>query len=74
MMPVMDGPSFLRERQALPWLAAIPVLVLTAHPYHHRELDGLAPTAALRKPYDVDDLIAAVEALRDGETGRSEAC
>ena len=26
----------------------------------------------LRKPYDVDELIAAVQALCDGETGRSD--
>jgi CheY-like chemotaxis protein len=74
MMPVMDGAAFLRERQALPWLATVPVLVLTAHQFHHRVLDGLAPTAVIRKPYDVDDLIAAVHELCDGETGRGRAC
>jgi hypothetical protein len=48
--------------------------VLTAHPYHHRVLDGLGPTAVLRKPYDVDELIAAVQALCEGETGRGLVC
>ena len=74
MMPVMDGAAFLRERRNRPVIASVPVLVLTAHPYHHRVLDGLAPTAVLRKPYDLDDLIAAVQALCDGETGRSQTC
>ena len=74
MMPVMDGAAFLRERLELPWLTRVPVLVLTAHPFHHRVLDGLAPTAVIRKPYDVEELIAAVQALCDGETGRSLAC
>ena len=74
MMPVMDGAAFLRERRQVPWLASVPVLVLTAHPYHHRVLDGLGPTAVLRKPYDVDELIAAVQALCEGETGRSQVC
>lgn len=70
MMPVMDGPTFLRVRQNAPGLASLPVLVLTAHPYHFRALDGLTPTAVLRKPYDLDELIAAVEALSSGDTGR----
>ncbi len=74
MMPVMDGAAFLRERRQVPWLASVPVLVLTAHPFHHRVLDGLGPTAVLRKPYDVDELIAAVQALCEGETGRSLVC
>lgn len=74
MMPVMDGAAFLRERRLLPSLASVPVLVLTAHPYHHRVLDGLGPTAVLRKPYDLDELISAVQALCEGETGRGQAC
>ena len=74
MMPVMDGAGFLRERLELPWLTRVPVLVLTAHPYHHRVLDGLAPTAVIRKRYDVEELIAAVQALCDGETGRGLVC
>ena len=69
MMPVMDGAAFLRERRELPWLMEIPVLVLTAHPFHQRVLDGLAPTAVLRKPYDLDDLLAAVQALSAGASG-----
>lgn len=74
MMPVMDGAAFLRARREVPGLDAVPVLVLTAHPYHYRVLDGLDPTAVLRKPYDVDELIAAVQALCAGETGRGQAC
>lgn len=70
MMPVMDGPTFLRARQDVPTLVSLPVLVLTAHPYHYRALAGVMPTAVLRKPYDLDDLIAAVESLSAGETGR----
>lgn len=74
MMPVMDGPAFLRARLRVPWLASVPVLVLTAHPYHQRVLDGLGPTAVLRKPYDLDELLSAVQALCQGETGRGHAC
>ena len=74
MMPVMDGAAFLRERRQVPGLADVPVLVLTAHPYHYRVLDGINPTAVLRKPYDVDELIAAVHALCARETGRGKVC
>jgi DNA-binding response OmpR family regulator len=74
MMPVMDGPAFLERRRQTRWLTAVPVLVLTAHQFVHRVLDGLAPTAVLRKPYDLDELISAVHALCDGETGRERIC
>ena len=74
MMPVMDGPTFLQERLRVPSIARVPVLVLTAHPYHHRVLAGLGPTAVLRKPYDLDELIDAVRALCQGETGRGLVC
>ena len=74
MMPVMDGAAFLRERRQVPWLASVPVLVLTAHPYHHRVLDGLGPSAVLRKPYELDEMIAAVQALCNGESDRVQAC
>jgi two-component system, sensor histidine kinase and response regulator len=74
MMPVMDGPTFLERRRETPWLMAVPVLVLTAHPWVHRVLDGLAPTAVLRKPYNLDELIAAIQILCDGDTGRERVC
>jgi CheY-like chemotaxis protein len=73
MMPVMDGPTFLRRRRSTPSLQTIPVLVLTAHPGHQRVLDGLDVTVVLRKPYDLDELIDAVSALCTGETGRDRA-
>lgn len=74
MMPVMDGPTFLKSRQQLPWLRAVPVMVLTAQPSQERLLDGLGATVTLRKPYDLDRLMDAIHALAQGETGRSQAC
>ncbi len=68
MMPVMDGEAFLRLRRDSPALRTIPVLVVTAHPQHHRVLDGLAPSAVLRKPYDLDDLVSAVQMLASDES------
>ena len=73
MMPNMDGPSFLRERRRVSALAGVPVLVLTAHPYHHRLLDGLNATLVVRKPYDLDELLGAIEALCAGAVGRGQA-
>ena len=69
MLPVMDGAEFLRARQDRPFLARIPVMVLTAHPFHHRMLDGLGATLVVRKPYNLDVLLSAVEELCEGETG-----
>lgn len=71
-MPVMDGPTFLRARRQRPDLAAIPILVLTAQPSHDRLMQGLDATVILRKPYDLDEFLDAVQALAAGETGREQ--
>jgi two-component system response regulator MprA len=74
MMPVMDGAEFLRARLARQFLSRVPVMVLTANPFHHRMIDGLGATLVLRKPYDLEELLAAVEALCAGETSRDNVC
>jgi two-component system chemotaxis response regulator CheY len=62
LMPVMDGLSFLRARQAQPDLARVPVIVLSA-----ARLDMLSAatrlraTAVLSKPLDLDVLSAVLE-------------
>jgi DNA-binding response OmpR family regulator len=73
MMPVMDGATFLRQRQRVPALASVPVLVLSAHPKPDLLLDGLDVTVVLRKPYDLDELLEAVDAVCAGRTGRGRA-
>jgi CheY-like chemotaxis protein len=70
MLPVMDGAEFLRARQGRPLLARVPVMVLTAHPFHYRILDGLGATLVVRKPYNLDELLDAVALLCAGEDGR----
>lgn len=57
MMPVMNGWAFLEARAREPALQAIPVLVLTAS--EPEEVPGAV--GILRKPFDLDDLINAVE-------------
>jgi DNA-binding response OmpR family regulator len=74
MMPNMDGAGFLRERRARPDLAKVPVLVLTAHPHHQRVVAGLDVTLLLRKPYDLNELIAAIDVMCSRQNGRQRAC
>jgi len=69
MLPVMDGAQFLRERRERPFLADVPVMVLTAHPFHHRMLDGLGATLVVRKPYNLDELLDAVAGLCSDQSG-----
>jgi CheY-like chemotaxis protein len=74
MMPGMDGAEFLRARRDRPFLAMVPVMVLTAHPFHHRLLDGLGATVVVRKPYNLDELLDAVATMCAGESGKADAC
>ena len=57
-MPVMDGLEFLREKNADPTIAAIPVVVLsaTADP---KRLTGAADF--IRKPFEIPILLGAVD-------------
>ena len=74
MMPVMDGPSFLRELEASAELATIPVVVMTA--------SGPDPSSSglrypvLRKPFDLEELMRLVTErsprLWDDEAGTDE--
>ena len=64
MMPVMDGIAFRAEQLRRPELATIPVVVVSAY----REIADQAMmkiTDFLRKPLNIDDLIAAVRRYCD---------
>jgi CheY-like chemotaxis protein len=62
MMPVMNGWEFLEARARDPALQAIPVLVLTAS--EPEQVPGAV--GILRKPFDLDDLIGAVDRYARG--------
>src|SRR5262245_58625304 len=71
LMPVMDGLEFLNHRYAQPWLAALPVVVLSAAGVPAlRDATALRATAVLSKPIDLDVLAAVLEhVLRDLSEG-----
>ena len=56
MMPVMDGPAFIAAKKLDPSISRIPVLAITAS--MQPQLEGA--TAFMRKPVDLDCLLAAV--------------
>ncbi|MCA1829216.1 MAG: response regulator [Myxococcales bacterium] len=57
MMPGLDGWDFRAEQKKDPRIAAIPVISLSA-------AGALVDAPSLRKPVEIDDLIAAIEAAR----------
>ena len=62
MMPVMDGWTFRRAQRALPHIAKIPTIIVSA--LDGRPFDGATPAAAVfRKPVDIQALVATVRSL-----------
>lgn len=64
MMPVLDGHGFMGEQARVPDLARIPVLILSAS----GTVETMArppnlKTSVLRKPFTLERLLAAVQAL-----------
>lgn len=66
MMPVMDGFEFRAKQRADVRVADIPVVVISADPRLDDQHDVLAAYAFLRKPCDIDLLIAMVSGQVDG--------
>jgi CheY-like chemotaxis protein len=58
-MPVMDGWEFARRYRAMPG-PHVPIVALVASFDAEQECAGLDSNAILNKPFDLDDLIAAV--------------
>jgi CheY-like chemotaxis protein len=62
MMPVLDGWGFLCARRADPALADLPVIVMSARPDAPQSAAELGVQACLTKPFDLDELLDALEA------------
>jgi DNA-binding response OmpR family regulator len=64
MMPTLDGAGFLAEARLLPGFEAVPVVVISAGgPRSDEIIPREAVSAWLRKPFDFDDLLGAVNGV-----------
>jgi CheY-like chemotaxis protein len=63
MMPVMDGWQFRAEQERRPEWAAIPVIVLSAVGNTRERAESIRPFGCLRKPLDIDELLAMLAKL-----------
>ena len=63
MMPVMDGQRFLRELGRLEHLAAVPVVVVSGAGGPTLVNLGMRVADVIRKPFDLDHLVAVVARL-----------
>jgi CheY-like chemotaxis protein len=66
MMPLLDGAGVLKAMRADPKLAAVPVIMISAVPESvvRARCEGYA--AFLRKPFDFQTLLSAVERVTAG--------
>src|SRR5689334_21246817 len=61
MMPVMDGWAFRAAQRRLPSdLAGVPVIVLSGARELRATADALGAAVTLAKPFDLDDVAAAI--------------
>jgi len=71
MLPVMDGFEFRVQQMQDPQIASIPVIVFSCGSDIEEKVVPLRVSACLRKPIDVDALVALIGALvRAGEPAR----
>jgi CheY-like chemotaxis protein len=60
MMPGMDGWTFREHQRSTPALAPIPVVLMSASHTLLAAQAALQPSAALAKPFGIDELSAAI--------------
>jgi CheY-like chemotaxis protein len=67
MMPIMDGPTLLREMRRDPALRDIPVVMMTAVPEALPADEPPLHQGTLVKPFSPDSLFRLVDRLANGE-------
>lgn len=63
LMPEMDGPTFLQKLHADETHARIPIVLLSALRDLQTRSAGLPVASIVAKPFDVDDLLLALDRL-----------
>ena len=66
MMPLLDGAGVLKAMRAAPSLAAVPVIMISAVPESVVSARCQGYAAFLRKPFDFQTLLSAVERVTAG--------
>jgi DNA-binding response OmpR family regulator len=69
MMPLMDGWEFWSLQQSHYEWASIPVVVISADTNAKDKSSALRPIACLRKPLDIDELLAILTRLTSASGG-----
>ena len=69
MMPNMDGWAFRARQRQLDALADVPVVVTSAATTLRTNRQALEPCVLLAKPFELDDLIGAVESCATTQAG-----
>jgi CheY-like chemotaxis protein len=64
MMPRMSGSEFRMAQRVDPALAHIPVVLLSADGRMEEKAKALQTEGAIRKPIDLDELLAVIERFR----------
>jgi len=63
MMPVMDAEAFREHQLAMPAVADVPILVLSALNDLQFRAEAIGASAVIAKPFDIDTLVTAVRRL-----------
>jgi CheY-like chemotaxis protein len=66
MMPVKDGVQFREEQVADRELAAIPVVVMSAHPRGEKMTQAIGARAFLRKPVELEEILRIIVNVAGG--------
>jgi DNA-binding response OmpR family regulator len=75
MLPDMDGQAFRAEQRRIPSVRDVPVILLSATYGRHvrAQADVLEAAVGLEKPFDVEELLAAVRRLCRRSPGATPA-